>query len=75
VLLPGVETTPMMTSLQSNTAVRHLLDNMCTEVRRQDVAKVFHRFVDAGLEADELSETVESLRTLSEYYDAADDMS
>ena len=65
----------MMTSLQSNTAVRHLLDNMCTEVRKQDVAKVFHRFLEAGLEADELLEAVERVRTLSEYYDTGDDMS
>ena len=65
----------MMTSLQSNTAVRQLLDQMCTDVMKLDVKKVFHRFLEAGLEVDELGETTESLRTLAEYYDSADDMS
>ncbi|KAI0216232.1 Misato-like protein 1 [Lamellibrachia satsuma] len=71
----GVETVPMMTSLQSNKAVRQLLDQMCTDVMKLDVKKVFHRFLEAGLEVDELGETTESLRTLAEYYDSADDMS
>ena len=65
----------MMTSLQSNAGVKQPLERMCTDVMKVDTKKVLHRFLDAGLEEDEIKETVENLRTLAEYYDTSYDMS
>ena len=73
--LTGVETVPMMTSLQSNSGVKQPLEQMCTDVMKVDTKKVLHRFLDTGLEEDEIKETVENLRTLVEYYDTSYDMS
>jgi len=63
----GVESVPVMSSLQSSQSAGRHLDNLLTSARRLDVRRL-HRAVDAGLEADEYAEVLESLQTVASCY-------
>ena len=59
---------PVMSLLQSSqNAGRHLTD-LLTPARKLDVRRL-HRAMDAGLEADEYAEVLESLQTVAMCYD------
>ena len=65
----------MMTSLECSRSVQGHLDRLRDEAHKLDVRKL-HRFLDAGLEADDLGESLENLKSLSQCYSTDyDDMS
>ncbi len=70
---PGVDRVPVMTSLQCTQSVGDLLTKLHDYSSRLNIAK-FHKYLEAGLEADEFKETLDSLKTLAENYEDNRDM-
>nr|XP_054754974.1 protein misato homolog 1-like [Lytechinus pictus] len=63
----GVESIPLMTSLQSSPAVKNLLSCLLTEARKLDIHK-FHGYLEEGLEEDEYKEHLNDLEQLIPCY-------
>ena len=68
VLFEGVESVPVMTSLQSSPGAGRHLNDLLTLATKLDVRRL-HRAIDAGLEADEYTEVLESLQTVARCYE------
>ncbi|XP_072167195.1 protein misato homolog 1-like [Diadema setosum] len=68
----GVESIPMVTSLQSSPAARHLLSSLVSEAGRLDIHK-FHGYTEEGLEEDEFKEHVQELEQLLGCYETETD--
>ena len=66
--IEGVESVPVMSLLQSSRNVGRHLTDLLTPARKLDVRRL-HRAMDAGLEADEYAEVLESLQTVASCYD------
>jgi len=64
----GVDSVPVMTSLQSSRAAGRHVRDLLTLARKLDVRRL-HKVIDAGLEADEFGEVLESLETVASCYD------
>ena len=62
-----------MTSLQSTSSVGNLINNLHQHASSLDVNK-FHKFTEAGLEADEFKESLDSLKSLAHNYKELTDM-
>ena len=58
---------PMMTLLQSSSGAGHHLNDLLTRAEKLDVRRL-HKVTDAGFEADEYREVLESLRTVAGRY-------
>ena len=64
----GVESVPVMTSLQSSRSAGRHLDDLLMLARKLDIRRL-HKVIDAGLEADEYREVMESLQTVASCYE------
>ena len=64
----GVTSIPVLTSLQSSGAVGLAVKSLAERSGKINLNKL-HRFQDAGLENDELLETIEGLTNLYESYE------
>lgn len=65
--LSGVETAPIMTSLQSNTETQSYIDSLESSVSKFNITRHQH-FVDAGLEPEEFAESINKLKDLAQCY-------
>ncbi|ESO92553.1 hypothetical protein LOTGIDRAFT_120630 [Lottia gigantea] len=65
--LQGVESVPMMTSLQSSKEIYNLIHSLYTETTRFDIRK-HHRFLQSGLDEDMYRDVLDNLQTLSTAY-------
>jgi len=63
----GVESVPVMTSLQSSLGAGRHLSDLLTLATKLDVRRL-HRAIDAGLEPDEYKEVLESLDRVGRCY-------
>ncbi|XP_046556433.1 LOW QUALITY PROTEIN: protein misato homolog 1-like [Haliotis rubra] len=63
----GVESVPVMTSLQSNDSVYNLTSSLHNEASRFNIKK-HHHYLEAGLEEDEYRETLDNVSTLGQCY-------
>jgi len=63
----GVESVPVMTSLQSSQNAGQHLNDLLTLARKLDIRRL-HKVVDAGLEADEYVEVLEGLQSAARLY-------
>ncbi|KAL5004628.1 hypothetical protein ScPMuIL_018084 [Solemya velum] len=69
----GVESVPMLTSLQSTPDVTQMLRHLHKEASQLNIKK-HHRFLEAGLEEDDYTETLSSLLALCKQYDHQSDL-
>lgn len=63
----GVESVPVMTSLQSSASAGQHVNDLLTSASKLEVRRL-HRAIDAGLEPDEYQEVLESLQTAADCY-------
>ncbi|XP_071089418.1 protein misato homolog 1-like [Haliotis cracherodii] len=63
----GVESVPVMTSLQSNDSVYNLTSSLLSEAARFNIRK-HHHYLEAGLEEDEYQETLDNVSSLGQCY-------
>ncbi|XP_076465690.1 protein misato homolog 1-like [Babylonia areolata] len=63
----GVESVPMMTSLQCSTDVGDYVSSLHAEAARFNIRR-HHHFLEAGLEEEEFSETLDILHSLADCY-------
>lgn len=66
-MFEGVESVPMISLLQSSQSAGQHLTDLLTSARKLDIRRL-HRVIDAGLEADEYTEVLESLQTVARCY-------
>jgi len=59
---------PVMTVVQSSRSVRGHLEDLLSETLKLDIRRL-HRETEAGLEADEIRENIDTLRTHCQLYD------
>jgi len=64
----GVESVPVMTSVQSSSGVGRHLTDLLTLATKLDIRRL-HRAIDSGLEADEYKEVLENLQTAAHCYE------
>ena len=69
----GVDSVPVMTSLQSTPSVGNMITNLHQHASSLDISKL-HKFTDAGLELDEFKESLDSLKSLAHNYEQQTDM-
>ncbi len=73
VVVSGVDSVPVMTSLQSTPSVGQLLSSLHQHAVQLDLSRL-HKFTDAGLEADEWKESLDTLLSLAHNYEEPSDM-
>lgn len=66
-LFAGVESVPVMTVVRSSESVRGHLEDLLSETSKLDIRRL-HREAEAGLEADEIRENIDALRTHCQLY-------
>ncbi|KAK7011429.1 protein misato 1 [Biomphalaria glabrata] len=71
--LSGVETVPIMTSLQSNPDVFSYIESLESCVSKFNIAKHQH-FIEAGLEPDDFTEMLHNLKSLAQCYKHLEDL-
>ena len=59
---------PVMTVVQSSRSVRGHLEDLLAETSKLDIRRLY-REAEAGLEADEIRETIDALRAHCQLYD------
>ncbi|XP_053330545.1 protein misato homolog 1 [Spea bombifrons] len=64
---PGVDSVPVLSALQTSTALHHTLRSLYEEIRRVDVRRC-SSFFSAGVEEDAFQETLQELKSLSQCY-------
>ncbi|KAH9518537.1 Protein misato 1 [Bulinus truncatus] len=69
----GVETVPMMTSLQSNPDIYNYIDSLESCVSKFNIAKHQH-FIEAGLEPDDFTEMLCAFKTLADCYKHSEEL-
>ena len=66
-LISGVESVPMLTSLQSNPSVGGCVSSLHSEAARFNIRR-HHHFLEAGLEEEEFRDSLDQLQALADSY-------
>lgn len=67
----GVESVPVLTSLQCSSSTQCLLQNLNKQTAKINIAK-FHKFLECGLEQDDYKEILNNLENLAQAYSTHD---
>ncbi|XP_074650914.1 protein misato homolog 1-like [Tubulanus polymorphus] len=70
----GVDSVPVLTSLQSNSSTADMLSSLRDEVKRINIHKFAHIFLETHIDLDEYNEVIEKLENLITNYSSSEVM-